>query len=128
MMTKFLLPMMMTIGLSSMAAHADSTYCSSADQALSYSHNTSNGGAPLDIQKISYQGQSAQSRGSFDAPITFTLASKSVINQTPIQNGGTLMVYSAMASGSFQSNGQAVNFSEWVLCQETKLPVCVMCP
>ncbi len=110
----------------SYVASADSTVCSNADQSFRYSHVRSNGGAYRDRVSVTFKGQSA-SRNNFTGNSVHVNLENGVTVDPP-KNGSSHTVYTAKATGSFQTAGGPVSFSEWVLCEEEIFAQCHLCP
>src|SRR6266576_3705683 len=108
-------------------ASANSVVCSSADQSLSYSRQTSNGGAPLDTRTLKYQGLT-QTAWGYDSPsIEWSLADRKDID-TQSSGGVTTNTFVGLATGAISAESQTLNFSKTVLCEEVLAPVCQLCP
>lgn len=110
-------------------ASANEIVCSSADQSLSYSRQTSNGGAPLDTSIITFNQDTAVSRTRNDNYIAFSLVDRVELAKS-LKGNGTLTVLSGKASGEFTTQeGKEVTFKDqWVICNEETYPVCPQCP
>jgi len=120
---------LLAISLIGTAALANTSTCSNASGTLSYSHQTGNGGAPLDLTSLTYLGHTQR---VFDPqrtglPIDWSLGQTTVIDQQASGNAEVTTSY-GLAAGRVQADGQNISFSEWVICAERVLPICHECP
>jgi hypothetical protein len=108
-------------------ALADTVTCSNADQSLSYSRVTGNGGAWIDLSTLRYREHSAENRRPHDQGFTLALSDRRELASSPIE-GGILRIAAARATGSLEAAGEWIGFDEWVVCREERFPMCHRCP
>ncbi len=109
------------------SAWGNSITCMNADGSFNYYHETSNGGAPLEITTLTYQGMSIglDSPGNNSVGIEFT---KKKVLETVKTEGHTRVTFSTRAVGEFTYQDKRVTFSEWAVCREDLHPICELCP
>jgi len=106
---------------------ANSLACSSADQSLAYTHETSNGGVPLDRATLRYQGLTQSSWSPGDPDVEFDVDGRKDI-RTDTEGQVKITTFVAQASGTIRADGQSLGFSKLVLCEERIAPICPLCP
>lgn len=113
----------------SFTASADLLTCANSEATMTYSHRTSNGGAPLDIQTLTIHDVTQVQRNYNEPAVEFNLTNQKVISVQKHGPAATTTIFVATAEGKVTDrNGTEQSLADVVICKENKGPICATCP
>ncbi len=106
------------LGLTSANAFARNMDCSNADHSFSYRSFSSNGGAYWAGSGLTYNDVSVGSDISGRSNGKYSISFDSQKTVLVDNDGYGAEIYSVLATGSIEKDGQTIAISEWVICRE----------